>query len=146
MGGMACGSSMIRECSRQVATTTHLLLSYCALSRPHHWHRSWLMTSLYSCFQSLQSSLTSHEHSVVWHRLRRGWMCSVDGTHRRLATARTDLKASGELAWTMLPLTLFRAIIVRGKKDCLYCSVLQLGIVRQWSRLRDCLWTGFWTM
>ena len=86
---------------------------------------------------SLQSSFTSHEHSVVWRRLRLGWVRSVGGTHRRLATARADMKAAGELAWTMLLLSLFQAIIVGGKKDCLYCSVLQLGIVRQQSWLRE---------
>ena len=45
-------------------------------------------------------------------------MRGVGAPHRRLATARTDLKASGELAWTMLVLNLFQAIMVRGKKDC----------------------------
>ena len=51
-------------------------------------------------------------------------MRGVGAPHWRLATARADLKASGELAWTMLVFSLFQVIMVRGKKDCLYCSVL----------------------
>ena len=53
-----------------------------------------------------------------------GWVRGVGAPHRRLATARADLKASRELAWTMLVFSLFHAIMVRGGKDCLYCSVL----------------------
>ena len=45
-------------------------------------------------------------------------MRGVGAPHRRLATARADLEASGELAWTMLVFSLFQAIMVRGKKDC----------------------------
>ena len=51
-------------------------------------------------------------------------MRSVGAPHRRLATARADLKASRELAWTLLVFSLFHAIMVHGEKDCLYCSVL----------------------
>ena len=77
-----------------------------------------------SCFtSSLQSSLTSHEHSVVWRRLWQGWVRSGGGAHRYLATARANLKASGELAWTVLLLSLFQAIIVHGKKDFILFNV-----------------------
>ena len=54
--------------------------------------------------------------SVVWRRLRQDWVRVVGAPHRRLATARADLKASRELAWTMLVFSLFHAIMVRGKK------------------------------
>ena len=43
-------------------------------------------------------------------------MRGVGAPHRRLATARADLKASRELAWTMLVFSLFQAIMVRGEK------------------------------
>ena len=45
-------------------------------------------------------------------------MRGAGAPHRRLATARADLKASREVAWTMLVLSLFQAIMVLGKKDC----------------------------
>ena len=47
-------------------------------------------------------------------------MRGVGAPHRRLATARADLKASRELAWTMLVLSLFQAIMVRGEKKRLF--------------------------
>ena len=50
-------------------------------------------------------------------------MRGVGAPHRRLVTARADLKASVDLAWTMLVLSLFQAIMVRGKK-MIVCTVL----------------------
>ena len=47
-------------------------------------------------------------------------MRGVGAPHRHLATARADLKASRELAWTMLVLSLFQAIVVVGKKIVLF--------------------------
>ena len=76
------------------------------------------------CKASLQGVLRSIVISVVLRRLRRGLVRGAGAPHRRLATTRANLKASRELAWTMLVLSLFQAIMVRGKKDCLYCSVL----------------------
>ena len=48
--------------------------------------------------QSLQSVLRRMVISVVWRRLRRGWVRGVDpcAPRRRLATARADLKATPE--------------------------------------------------
>ena len=40
-------------------------------------------------------------------------MGGVGAPDRRMATARADLKASRELAWTMLVLSLLQAIMVR---------------------------------
>ena len=48
-------------------------------------------------------------------------MRDVGAPHRRLATARADLKASRELAWTMLVFSLFHAIMVCGEK--IVCTV-----------------------
>ena len=60
----------------------------------------------------LQSVLCRMVISVVWCRLRRGWVRGVGAPHRRLESFRADLKASGELAWTMLVFSLFQAIMV----------------------------------
>ena len=64
--------------------------------------------------------------SVVWRRLRRGWVRGVGAPHRRLATARADLKASRELAWTMLVLWFV------GKK--IVCTIRCYGLEFQGSR------------
>ena len=95
-----------------------------------------------SSLQSLQNVLRRMVISVVWRRLRRGWVRGVRAPHQRLATARADLKTSVELAWTMLVLSLFQAIMVRGKKRLfvLFCvvawdfktAVMVSGLVMDW--------------
>ena len=48
-----------------------------------------------------------------------------------LAEARTNLKHSVLSKWTMLLFKWFQAMIVLGKKECLYCLVLQCGMCTQ---------------
>ena len=76
-------------------------------------------------------------------------MCGAGAPHRRLATARADLKASRELAWTMLVLSLFQAIMVRGEKRLFVlfgvkawnfkAAVMVSGLVVDWI-LDDVVW------
>ena len=76
-------------------------------------------------------------------------MRGAGAPHRRLATARADLKASKELAWTMLVLSLFQAIMVRGKKRLFVlfgviawnfkAAVMVSGLVVDWI-LDDVVW------
>ena len=121
-------------------TKKNLFLSKLVIRLGFLWNMFMIVqtSSLPSLFGS--QFLTSYWHSVVWRILRQGWVRSVDGAHRRVATARADLKVSEELAFmpTVLIFILFQAIrsIVRGRSTFfLYCSVLQLGMAIFFARL-----------